>query len=136
MRRLLAREAVLAFVERVDLEDLAPRSAEAGSVFAVFRGEAEFFVGLVIGSAVERAPGRPFAELLRCEPQLGVLDGVPAERALQQLRSSRGAAVAVRDDKGDFVGAVTQDSLMDALLRAERLRCDAVHLQHPSSSDQ
>ncbi len=129
MRPLVAADA-LAPVRRVTDED-RPSFYEAdrfaAGAYAVFVGDSAHanngrnFLGVVTEHEIARQPTRIFADLL---PRPGVR-AVGAATSLEEVRSRLDTAcvgaIPVVDDAGRFVGAVTRESLSEALLKGARL---------------
>ncbi len=120
MRILTAGDALAPRVERVSALS-HPGEARPGVVYAVFgpseEGEGPF-LGLVTTEALARFPGRIFADLLPDPPPEPVSAETPLAAVAQRLGESGGPLPVLR--RGRFLGAVTRESLLAALLRQER----------------
>ena len=120
MRILTAGDALAPRVERVSALS-RPGGARPGVVYAVF-GPAEEgegpFLGLVTTEALARFPGRIFADLLPDPPPEPVSAEAPLAVVARRLGESGGPLPVLR--RGRFLGAVTRESLLAALLRQER----------------
>ncbi len=88
------------------------------TVFAVFeRRGCPLFLGLVTPEQIAARPGRIFMDLLLRPPPPPLRPDDAVEAAWRRLQRERAGALAVIDDQGRFVGAVTPASLLDAVLR-------------------
>ncbi len=88
------------------------------TVFAVFeRGPCPVFLGLVTPEQIAARPGRVFMDLLLQPPPPPLRPDDMVEAVWRRLQRERSGALAVLDDHGRFVGAVTPASLLDAVLR-------------------
>jgi signal transduction histidine kinase/CheY-like chemotaxis protein len=120
VNQLVARDALTSSVKRVSLGDRAGLATP--SVFAVFEtGEPDAtLMGLV---TLEQAAGfsqRIFADLLprrRGEP---VRPDADLETVTLQMEGAPAGALAVVDDGGQLLGAVTRESLAGAMLTQQR----------------
>ncbi len=120
MSALAAKDALAARIRHVSLEDRAADHPDAGSIFAVFQSDPATFAGLVSTRAVARFPRRIFVDLLQVEPQVRIPADGSAEQAVRMLHDTDAEALAVVDGSGAFLGALTRESCLDALLREER----------------
>ncbi len=120
MSVLLAREALAPELLRVRAEDRCDLHFAGASIFAVFDGTPEAFTGLVTTRALARFPQRIFADLVPVERQSTIRGDATAEAAVHQLQAAGALTLAVREESGELLGAVTRESVLDALLRDER----------------
>ncbi|ASF48052.1 EAL domain-containing protein [Methylovulum psychrotolerans] len=124
MKELIAADAYAANVVHVDAHTRPAPNRTAGTVYAVFStailGDAEGeFQGLVTDMDISFTPQRIFADLVNPHP----LDPVNANTPLTEVEAlfnSFVEALAVVDGNGHFVGAVTRNSVLKALLNRER----------------
>ncbi len=132
-RPVCVRQALSDEVKRASAED---RPVLEGlpdhTVFAVFEtlpNQVELFLGLVTSDQVAANLNRILADLLlKPQPQLLKPDTL-VETAKRRLENERVGALAVVDEDGRFVGAVTLLSLLDAAVRQEaRLRREGLEL--------
>ena len=107
-------------VRRVDAEARGLDGADVATVFAVFEHVPPSFLGLVTAPTMGRFPHRIFADLVAVEPQSSIAGEVSVELAAEQLRSMGANVLAARDVGGEFLGALTRESMFAALLRREQ----------------
>ncbi len=108
----------------VDSEAHPKPNRDTNSIHAVFAGYAEArtanFLGLVTEKEIARFPHRIFGDLVKP----GTPPAVSADTLLSKLQKSLDAMewllVPVVDRLGQFIGAVTQESMLSALLRREK----------------
>ena len=84
------------------------------------------FLGLVDSRQANLFPSRIFADLLRPRQSAHVTAGTPLETVQQELLEGAFYALPVMDDDGAFLGAVTRDSLLRAVIERERELSQAV----------
>jgi C4-dicarboxylate-specific signal transduction histidine kinase len=63
---------------------------------------------------------QPFSELVPAQPPSGILGNAPLDDAARMLAEAGAHALPVLDEQGVFVGVATSQSLMSALIDAER----------------
>ncbi len=91
-----------------------PHSGDATTIFAVFDGDR--YLGLAAEGQLALSPEGVFAEfaaLRRVEPLPG---NARLEQVLEYIRRTREEHIPVADEKGRFLGAVSQVSLFSALV--------------------
>ena len=122
MNPLLARDALCRRVVEVGAEE-RPQREDAGNIYAVFEHHADSlrtFLGLVTQSDVARYPQRIFADLL----PIGVITPAPEDMLLEEVLTRMDQqgleAISVAGSAGEFVGALTRTSILEALFKRER----------------
>ena len=96
-------------------EALQSAATHAATHAAVHEGE--HFRGLVdLRSTLSSSPERIFADLLPDGERVSLPPEAPVKDVGRLLRESNVDAIAIVDDQGGFIGAVTQASLLEALL--------------------
>ncbi|MEY4760883.1 MAG: hypothetical protein RLZZ200_739, partial [Pseudomonadota bacterium] len=90
------------------------------SLYAVFEEADGRFLGIVTGANCVGFPMRIFADLLHNTRSGLVAAKTPAEEVLQRMEGAGMEALPVCDDEGQFLGAVSRQSLLEALLQRER----------------
>lgn len=130
--RLCARDALTGQLiktradERPSPEDLVPGLVYG--VFDVLPAGISLFLGLVSSEQIAQNPERILADLLPNPIPAPVHENTPLEIVKSRLENEQLAALPVFNDSGDFIGAVTQSSLLNALLKREQeLLSDAQH---------
>jgi signal transduction histidine kinase/ActR/RegA family two-component response regulator len=126
------QRAIVHHLRRVRSDDRAESLGHGNDIFAVFCGETGVFSGLVTKQSAARFPQRIFADLVPVERQLRIRGECTVEHAVQVFDTTGVEVIAVVDDEGDFLGAVTRASVLSALLEEERrlhdrLRNDEAH---------
>ncbi len=121
--RLCAREALSTHLVRAKADDRPSlEKLEPGCIYSVFDvvpAGMSLFLGLVSSEQIARNPGRTLADLVADPIPAPVHENTPLEIVKNRLEKEHLPALAVLNDSGDFVGAVTQTSLIDALLKRE-----------------
>ncbi len=129
MKKLTVEQGLWPRLVRV-LEESRPGPEPGDAVFAVFREHTEGrFMGLVTHPDIIAHPQWIFADLAehRCWPTL--LPTTSVDQALTMLESYRLEALPVMHES-EFLGVVTRQSLIEALLREEqKLRCETQTLR-------
>ncbi|MEP7125832.1 MAG: ATP-binding protein [Byssovorax sp.] len=120
MSLLTVREALVSSLRRVDGESRGQRGEDVASIFAVFEGDPARFLGLVTTPTMRHFPSRIFADLIGLEPQSTISSEATVEAAVEQLQSGGARVLAAREADGALVGALTRESLLDALVVQER----------------
>lgn len=120
---LTARQALCAVV-RVRADERPPAQQAEATVFAVFAPDDEpvgagRFLGLVTSSQTAIYRERIFADLLLRPAPAPVAAHTPINDVVAHLDREKAEAVAVLEEDGAFLGAVTRASLLDALLQGE-----------------
>ncbi len=120
MKPLTAADCLWPRVKRV-LEEERPAHAPVGTAYAVFSGnvQAGVFCGLASARDLALHPDWIFADLVEHRPLVSVAPDASVRQVLQRMRDSHREALPVVDGQGRFVGAVTQASLLQGLLRRE-----------------
>jgi len=124
MKELIAADAYSDNIIHVDAHTRPAPNRTAGIVYAVFSttvlGDAEGeFQGIVTEMDISIAPQRIFADLVNPHPLDPVKEDTPLTE-VEMLFNSFVEAIAVVDTKGHFVGVVTRNSVLKALLKRER----------------
>ncbi len=130
MKRLTVAASLWPHVIRV-VEEERPESVAPKAVFAVFRESIEngVFCGLAAAYDIVKHPHWIFADLTEHRPLLTVTPQTGVRRALAMMDENQLDALAVLNDH-KFVGAVTRQSILEALLARERtLLQKSRHLQ-------
>ncbi|HYE34454.1 EAL domain-containing protein [Methylocaldum sp.] len=124
LSKLCAREALTDQLiragadSRPSLQELLP-----GGVYGVFDflpAGISLFLGLVSSEQIAMNPERILADLVPVPIPAPVHENTPLEVVKGRLESEHLAALAVVNDHADFIGAVTQTSLLNALLNREQ----------------
>ena len=128
MMQLLACQAISDRIVRVDadfhLDDVAEEiSARQATHAAVFEGER--FRGIVALNSLSAAQ-RIFGDLLPRREVHSVASETPITTVVHQMGTALLEGVAVLDPAGNFLGIVTQDSLMRCLLVDSQERLDEI----------
>ncbi|WP_020484532.1 EAL domain-containing protein [Methylomonas sp. MK1] len=119
MKQLAVGDCLWPHVSRVKEED-RPYSVACDIVFAVFRdAPAEEFCGLATDHDISKHPNWIFADLVEHRPMLSVAPKLGVRKALGLMDENQLGALAVLN-KGQFVGVVTRQSILEALLNRER----------------
>jgi diguanylate cyclase (GGDEF)-like protein/PAS domain S-box-containing protein len=122
--RLCAREALTDQLTRAKADDRPSREELVPgciySVFDVLPAGISLFLGLVSSEQIARNPDQILADLVVDPIPAPVHENTPLEIVKSRLENEHLAALAVFNDSGDFIGAVTQTSLIDALLKREK----------------
>lgn len=118
---LRATDCLWPHVQRV-LEDERPGHVKSGMVFAVFADtqRQENFVGLTSEHDIADHPQWIFADLAGHRPMHAVKPTASLSACLGMMRKKGLEALPVLDDDGQFIGAVTQNSLLRGLLLEKR----------------
>jgi signal transduction histidine kinase len=127
MEMLRVRDALIPAVQRVKPEDHPSDVPTDAGLFAVFGGsdEAPELLGLVSIRQIARFPSRIFADLVSKRLRLWIQPDENVEVAVRQLEAEGLDALAVVQD-GAFIGAVTRESILAALLSNERALGEAL----------
>lgn len=136
MKALRAKDTLTSLLMRVSAWS-RPRQSRGtpDTVYAVFSDQADeglgSFMGLVTSQRIARFPDRIFADLVPLTTQAVIsadsgLDEVEARFADPEL-----TALPVAQD-GRFIGAVTRESLLSALLRRDRLLIEQMQVLRES----
>lgn len=136
MQQLTVAASLWPHVIRV-MEEERPERVAPNAVFAVFRESIEngVFCGLVAEHDIMQHPHWIFADLSEHRPLLSVTPQTGVRRALAMMEDNQLDALAVLDDH-KFVGAVTRQSIVEALLARERtLLQESRHLQKLLNSE-
>ena len=126
MNGLVAQEAMIDSVIPVgaDEQSGATERPARGSVFAVFSAiqpqQPGSFLGLVATHQVAQAPDKTFGQLLAAPAPAPIAAGTSLPESLKRLRVAAVDALPVVDENSQFLGAVSQRSILDALLKRER----------------
>lgn len=120
---LTARHALCPVV-RVSAAKRPPAQQAETTVYAVFTPDddpagAGRFLGLVTSSQTASYHERIFADLLPRPAPVPVAAQTPLNDVVTHMDREKAEAVAVLDEGGAFLGAVTRVSLLDALLQGE-----------------
>jgi diguanylate cyclase (GGDEF)-like protein/PAS domain S-box-containing protein len=94
------------------------RNDEAAQVFAVF--DEDRYLGLVTEKQAALFPGRIFADLTVLRQPQPVAEGFDPWQVLKRLHGAQDDYLPVIDNAGNFVGAVSQISLLSALSEMAR----------------
>jgi diguanylate cyclase (GGDEF)-like protein/PAS domain S-box-containing protein len=118
---LTARHALCAVV-RASADEHPPAHQASTSIYAVFAPgddpvNAGCFLGLVTAAQISDYPERIFADLLPRPAPAPVTATSPLNDIVVRLDQEHIEAIAVLDEAGEFLGAVSRASLLDALLR-------------------
>ncbi len=117
---LLAHDALTSNLVRVAAEARPKLSHSPDTLYAVFAAEApQAFLGLVSVREIAANPQRIFADLI-VKPQLQVTWEMPLDQVFRHLEQEGREYAAVVDERGDFLGAITRTSLLEALLTENR----------------
>jgi diguanylate cyclase (GGDEF)-like protein len=115
------------YVMAVDGESRPARERRTSTIYAVFQSgsnEGRRFLGLVTERDIALFPQRIFADLIAPHAPPPLAPEAPLERALPRgddgLLFDLEEPLAVVDPDGTFVGVLTRDSVLQALLRRER----------------
>jgi diguanylate cyclase (GGDEF)-like protein len=120
MKQLAVGDCLWPQVRRVKEED-RPCSVERNIVFAVFReAPVDEFCGLATDHDISKHPNWIFADLVEHRPMLSVAPKLGVRKALCLMDENQLGALAVLN-KGQFVGVVTRQSILEVLLNRERL---------------
>lgn len=119
---LMARHALYPLVVRVSAEERPPAQQRGVSVYAVFAPDddpagAGRFLGLVTSSQTASYHERIFADLLPRPTPVPIAAQTPLNDVVTHLDREKVEAVAVLEEGGAFLGAVTRASLLDALFQ-------------------
>lgn len=123
MLPLVAREALDdRFVRVTDTMHPAGLSKRDGRIrgYAVFAEANGKFLGLVTDARCADFPFRIFADLVRNAQSGPVAAEAPVEEIFQRIEQEGVEALPVLGDGGQFLGAVSRQSLLEALLQRER----------------
>lgn len=121
MKRLVVGECLWPHTARV-LEHQRPSHVPAETVFAVFADSTEggAFCGLATAHDIAQHPDWIFADLSEHRPRRSVTPDADVRKALSTMDGEGLHALPVLDPAGAFVGAVTRESILLALLQRER----------------
>lgn len=121
MKRLVVAECLWPHTARV-LENQRPGHVPAETVFAVFAESVEggAFCGLATAHDIAQHPDWIFADLSEHRPRHPIAPDVDVRKALSAMDREGLHALPVLDPAGAFVGAVTRESILQALLQRER----------------
>jgi signal transduction histidine kinase len=127
MDLLRVRDALVPSVQHVKLESHSAGLSPDATLFAVFDGSEEKpeLMGLVSIRQVARFPTRIFADLLPARRQFTIGPDESVEAAIRQIEEEKLDALAVVEN-GAFIGAVTRESVVSALLAKEHDLADAL----------
>lgn len=115
---LTARDALTDRLVRVNDEERPDRVADPHVVvYAVFGGQDGKFFGVVTSREVVQHPHRIFADLVDRLGTLSVRHDTPLEEVYERLNSGDRGCIAVVDDDGRFIGAITRARLLEVLLK-------------------
>lgn len=89
------------------------------TVFAVF-DENDRYLGLVTDRQAALFPTRIFADLLLRRQPPPIPEDTPVTQVLQRIEQEKEECIAVADHDGHFLGAVSQLSIVEALVARER----------------
>lgn len=119
MKQLAVSDCLWPHVSRVKEED-RPYSVASNIVFAVFReAPVEEFCGLATDHDISKHPNWIFADLVEHRPMLSVAPKLGVRKALCLMDENQLEALAVLN-RGQFIGVVTRQSILEALLNRER----------------
>jgi diguanylate cyclase (GGDEF)-like protein len=123
MKTLTAIDCLCPRVKRVLEEERPPRSVPEDVHYAVFSGNTRTGVFQGLASLRDQAlhPDWIFADLAEHRPLEGVSADAPLRKVLAIMHRTRREALPVLDAEGYFVGAVSSRSLLEGLLRQERV---------------
>lgn len=123
MKPLTAIDCLCPRVKRVLDEERPPRRVPEGTYFAVFSGNTRsgVFLGLASLNDLARHPDWIFADLVGHRPLEGIAADMPLKEVLACMHRVGREALPVLDKAGRFVGAVSSRSLLEGLLRQERV---------------
>jgi diguanylate cyclase (GGDEF)-like protein len=124
MKPLIAADAYSENIICVKADTRPALNRAANSIYAVFStktlGDKEGeFQGLVTHAEIASAPQRIFADLLNQHPLKPIKENTPLTE-VEELLNGTAEALAVVDDKQEFIGVVTRTSVLKALLQQER----------------
>ena len=121
MTGLLARDALDAGVQRVSLEDRAGNHPDAPSIFAVFQGQpGPRSPGSSAGARCPASPGAFSSTCCPSSPRPASAPATPANRPRRRSTPPAPRRLPSSPSDGAFLGALTRESVLEALLRAER----------------
>ena len=119
MKRLTAADCLWPHVKRV-LAEKRPAPVAKGTLFAVFAmPPEEKFCGLVSERDIAAHPNWIFADLVEHRPLYEVKPSASLAACLGLMKKSGREALPVIDSAGQFIGAITQSSLLHGLLKQE-----------------
>ncbi|MFZ2724664.1 MAG: EAL domain-containing protein [Methylococcaceae bacterium] len=123
MKQLIAANAYSEDVIQVRADARPAPNRSASSIYAVFStitlGDKEGeFQGLVTNTEISFSPQRIFADLLNPHPLHSIQEDTPLTE-VDELLNSTVEALAVVNNKHEFVGVVTRTSVLKALLNRE-----------------
>ncbi|WP_367155123.1 EAL domain-containing protein [Methylomonas sp. HYX-M1] len=120
MKPTVASQCLWPLVERV-LEEERPGALAEGAVYAVFSEDIHrgTFCGVATHSDIAAHPEWIFADLVEHRPNLHVTSEAPLHHVLKQMHLSKRDALPILDQAGQFIGVVTQTSILQQLLRRE-----------------
>lgn len=121
MNHLVASDALVPNMLRVTVDERVGTATP--SVFAVYQDDqpGATFLGLVTLQQAERFSQRIFADLLpgvHCEP---VTADASLETVASHMEAAPACALAVLDDRGQLIGAVTREALWTTMLTQQRM---------------
>ncbi|WP_446808475.1 EAL domain-containing protein [Methylomonas sp. 2BW1-5-20] len=119
MKQLTVGDCLWPHIKRVKEED-RPHNVECNIVFAVFReSPAADFCGLVTDHDISKHPNWIFADLVGHRPLFSISPGFGVRKALSLMDQNCLEALAVLS-RGQLIGVVTRQSILEALLNRER----------------
>ncbi len=122
MKRLTAVDCLWPRVKRV-LEEERPGHEPEGTLFAVFTDAAdgaEVFCGLASERDSAAHPHWIFADLVEHRPLFSIGPKTALSACLGLIKKSQLEGLPVLDETGQFIGVVTQSSLLRGLLQQQR----------------
>src|SRR5687768_12424292 len=125
---LVAQDALVENILCVQVNDRANDAERParGAVCAVFEPAGtdtesrDGFVGLVAAHQIVRGQGKTFGDLLPPQPPEPIAGNASLPEVLKRLRVAAVEALPVLDENFNFLGAISQRSILDALLKRER----------------
>src|SRR5574337_1390651 len=123
MLPLTAREALdqrlIRVTDAMHPADLATQEGKT-RLYAIFEETDGKFLGIVTGADCVGFPLRIFADLVPTAQLRPVGAEASVEEIFQRIEEEGVEGLSVLDEQGNFLGAVTRQSLLEALLRRER----------------
>ena len=128
MKRLAAMDALCKLdVVRVSSEEHPHPQHKGSALYAVYSpSNPKAFLGIVTEQDVAAFPQRIFADILNPNPPLPVTSVTPLNEVRGRMADESVEFLPVLDD-GNFVGLISQDSLLEALFQREHALLEEIH---------
>lgn len=120
MKRLAVKNCLWPHTKRV-LEEERPEGNQGKTIYAVFSGSVEngAFCGITTAHDIALHPSWIFADLTEHRPTKTLTPDITVQQALKVMDENDVNALPIVDAQKNFIGVVTRQSIMEALLSRE-----------------